>query len=203
MRYQGRISTWKDDQGFGFITPNGGGGQVFVHIKSFADRRRRPIERELVTYELKSEVNGRPQADRVGFVGEPIPTKGTSKPSRGPLILAAAFLLFVAVLVVARKLPTAVLAAYVVASGVAFFAYALDKSAAKRGTWRTHESTLHLLSVIGGWPGAVLAQRLLHHKSRKHSFLNMFWATVALNCIALVWLCSASGLRWLHSFLEA
>ena len=42
MRQQGRLTGWKDEQGFGFIEPDGGGAQVFVHIKSFTDRRRRP-----------------------------------------------------------------------------------------------------------------------------------------------------------------
>lgn len=52
MRYQGKITNWKDDKGFGFITPNGGENQVFVHIKSFANRQRRPVGDEIVTYEL-------------------------------------------------------------------------------------------------------------------------------------------------------
>lgn len=41
MRYQGKITDWKDDKGFGFVTPNGGGPRVFVHIKSFSSRQRR------------------------------------------------------------------------------------------------------------------------------------------------------------------
>ena len=39
--------------------------------------------------------------------------------------------------------------------------YALDKSAAKKGGQRTPENTLHLLSLGGGWPGAMYAQQLL------------------------------------------
>jgi cold shock CspA family protein len=53
MRYQGRITSWNDDKGFGFVTPNGGGERVFVHIKAFARADRRPTGNELVTYELK------------------------------------------------------------------------------------------------------------------------------------------------------
>ena len=36
MRLQGRITTWKDDKGLGFITPAGGGEPVFLHVKAFA-----------------------------------------------------------------------------------------------------------------------------------------------------------------------
>ena len=50
MRQQGRITGWKDEQGFGFIEPDGGGAPVFVHIKSFTDRRRRPGGGERVSY---------------------------------------------------------------------------------------------------------------------------------------------------------
>jgi uncharacterized membrane protein YsdA (DUF1294 family) len=72
-------------------------------------------------------------------------------------------------------------ALYAVASLITFLAYARDKAAARAGRWRIHESTLHLLAVIGGWPGAILAQRLLHHKNRKASFQGAFWVTVAVN----------------------
>ena len=76
MRYQGRITTWTDDKGFGFITPNGGGEKVFVHISSFSNRQRRPEGNELVTYELKTDGKGRAQANTVAFVGEK-PTPST------------------------------------------------------------------------------------------------------------------------------
>jgi hypothetical protein len=44
MRYRGTITNWKDEKGFGFITPSNGGNQLFVHITSFANRKRRPLE---------------------------------------------------------------------------------------------------------------------------------------------------------------
>jgi uncharacterized membrane protein YsdA (DUF1294 family) len=72
---------------------------------------------------------------------------------------------------------------------VTFAVYARDKAAARNGLWRTPEATLHLLAVVGGWPGALLAQRFLHHKSRKLPFLVIFWLTAALNSGTLIcWL---------------
>jgi uncharacterized membrane protein YsdA (DUF1294 family)/cold shock CspA family protein len=201
MRYQGRITTWKDDKGFGFITPNGGGAPVFLHISALSNRQRRPDGNELVTYELKVDGRGRVQAATVAFVGEkPTPSAPPGRSSIAP-ILAVCFLAFISVAVFAGRLPMVVLALYLVASLVAFFAYAFDKSAAVRNQWRTQESTLHLFALLGGWPGALAAQRLLRHKSAKASFQASFWLTVVLNCGALGWLLSPSGARLLQSVL--
>lgn len=77
---------------------------------------------------------------------------------------------------------------YIAASAAAFIAYGVDKSAAQSGRWRTPERTLHVLSLIGGWPGALIAQRVFRHKSRKQSFRTAFYVTIAVNCLAvLVW----------------
>ena len=101
--------------------------------------------------------------------------------------LAWLFLLVVCGLAVRGSLPAAVAALYLIASAAAFIAYRIDKSAALANAWRTPESTLHLIALIGGWPGALIAQRVFHHKSRKLSFQLVFWTTVALNCAALAW----------------
>ncbi|MFC7420433.1 DUF1294 domain-containing protein [Iodobacter arcticus] len=90
-------------------------------------------------------------------------------------------------------LPWLIAGGYLAVSIVAFIAYALDKSAAKNNRWRTEESTLHLLAVLGGWPGALLAQRVLRHKSAKVVFLRVFVATIVLNCAALACLLAVSG----------
>lgn len=64
---------------------------------------------------------------------------------------------------------------------IAFGLYALDKRRARRGQWRVPESSLHFWALIGGWPGAFLAQRLLRHKSSKFSFQFGFWLIVAIH----------------------
>lgn len=83
--------------------------------------------------------------------------------------------------------------AYGVLSTITFAIYAIDKSAARRRGPRTSERTLHLLSLAGGWPGALLAQRWLRHKSAKASFRRVFWGTVAFNLLCLVMLYAPAG----------
>lgn len=203
MRYQGRITEWKDDQGFGFITPNGGGEAVFVHIKAFANPKRRPEGGELVTYVLEADSRGRPRAGNVAFVGG----KRTAAPRRAgrsnvPVILASLFVAALAGATISGKLPLVVPAVYLVASLAAYFAYASDKSAAQSGEWRVQESTLHAFALVGGWPGALAAQRRLRHKSSKQSFQVTFWITVTMNCGALGWLMTSDGAASLRSLLD-
>jgi cold shock CspA family protein len=69
VRQQGRISEWRNERGFGFITPDGGGPRVFLHISSFPYRSRRPAVGELITYELGTDERGRPRANAAKFVG--------------------------------------------------------------------------------------------------------------------------------------
>lgn len=79
---------------------------------------------------------------------------------------------------------------YTIMSLATYAVYALDKSAARRRRRRVPERTLHLLALLGGWPGALLAQKHLRHKSVKTAFLLVFWLTVLLNGVllmALVW----------------
>jgi len=85
----------------------------------------------------------------------------------------------------AGQLPWWVLGATLAVNLLTFLVYAIDKSAAQNGQWRTKESHLHLLSLAGGWPGAWFAQQWLRHKSRKVEFRTVYWATVVLHCAAL------------------
>ena len=203
MRYQGRITNWKDDQGYGFITPNGGGEPVFLHIKAFSRRQTRPVGDEIVTYEVSTDARGRLRASAVEFVrgtGRKRPV-ASNAPSRLPLALVVLVFALLAGATVANRLPIMVIVIYAGASLIAFVAYALDKAAARAGRWRTQESTLHLLALLGGWPGALLAQRQFRHKTAKTSFRVVFWATVLLNCGALGWLTTASGSQALRAAL--
>lgn len=71
--------------------------------------------------------------------------------------------------------------AVVVLSTISATLYAIDKRRARAAAWRIPESTLHLSALAGGWPGALLAQRLARHKTRKTGFQVVFWSIVALH----------------------
>lgn len=61
-----------------------------------------------------------------------------------------------------------------------FFAYRYDKRQAETTGWRVPETTLQGLALIGGWPGAFLAQRIFRHKTAKVSFQFTYWLIVVL-----------------------
>lgn len=200
MRYKGRITEWQDDRGFGFITPSAGGERVFVHIKSFANRARRPAGNDLVTFDLKRDSKGRLQGVNVKYSGERSQRRSVPGPGTASLAFAGLFLVLVCAAAIEGRLPLIVAVAYVVMSAVTFLVYAWDKSAAKHGRWRTPEAKLHLLALLGGWPGALVAQNFLRHKSSKQPFRVVYWGTVVLNCAALVWV--VGNPEWLQG-LEA
>ncbi|BFM51383.1 DUF1294 domain-containing protein [Marinomonas sp. THO17] len=75
---------------------------------------------------------------------------------------------------------------YIALSLLTFVAYGLDKYAAMRQQWRVQESSLHLLSLFGGWIGALLGQKVFRHKIRKKPFLLIFWLTVFMNLLLFV-----------------
>ena len=73
------------------------------------------------------------------------------------------------------------LTAYGLVSVLAFFLYWADKRKARADAWRTPENILHAVELAGGWPGALIAQQVFRHKTRKVSFQVLFWMIVALH----------------------
>ncbi|GAB3379233.1 DUF1294 domain-containing protein [Azotobacter armeniacus] len=73
------------------------------------------------------------------------------------------------------------LGGYVLFSLLSFLQYWMDKGRAAKRRWRIPESSLHAVELIGGWPGALLAQQRFRHKTRKLAYQAVFWRTVALH----------------------
>lgn len=78
-------------------------------------------------------------------------------------------------------LPHYVVLGYGVMSALTFILYGLDKHAAIHGRRRVREANLQLVALLGGWPGALLAQQWFRHKNRKASFQMVFWLVSVLN----------------------
>lgn len=197
---QGRITEWNDDRGFGFITPLGDGPRAFVHISEFPRTDRRPIALDLVTYEAAHDEKGRLRASSVNFMTPvrarsvaPEATSGTGIEKPQVFGVAAAFLGIVGVLALTGTVPGTVFWVDLGISIALFVTYATDKSAAQRGAWRTSEASLHLLALLGGWPGALVAQQVFRHKTKKQPFRTIFWLTVVGNCASLFGLAWVSG----------
>lgn len=193
MRVKGKITSWNDEKGFGFITPLAGGKQIFIHISALSNRNRRPELNEVVTYSVSKDKHGRPCAADATLAGDRLTKKEAKKSNTAAILFAVLFLVAVAVSALTGSLSNYLPVGYVALSLVTFFAYAFDKSAAQRGAWRTSEGTLLFLGLAGGWPGALIAQETLRHKSKKASFRTVFWITVFVNCAALAWLHTDSG----------
>lgn len=197
---KGELTVWKDDRGFGFIKPDDGGLEVFLHITAFKDVNRRPQVGDVIHYQLAVGKNGKVRACNA-FIEE-----ATSQPA--PKSLSSAFaarttsqtasksssfmleVLFLSILPVVGAIKLALttsnpipLVLYPVMSLLTFALYADDKSRARKGQWRLPEKTLHLCELLGGWLGAFVAQRRLRHKSSKGSYQVVFWVIVAVHIV--------------------
>ncbi|QEG24141.1 DUF1294 domain-containing protein [Mariniblastus fucicola] len=73
------------------------------------------------------------------------------------------------------------LIAMLVLSAASFVLYGWDKRQAKNDGWRVPERNLHVLSLLGGWPGALMGQKYFRHKTQKQSFQITYWFTVVAN----------------------
>jgi uncharacterized membrane protein YsdA (DUF1294 family)/cold shock CspA family protein len=193
LRYRGKITEWRDIRGFGFITPDDGGDRVFVHLNAFRADQQRPQGRERVTYQLGRDTRGRVCAANVEFTNPRLRRSQLSATDRAATGLAVLFVAILAAAALAGWLSWVGPALYVGMSLATYYTYSADKAAAERGQWRTSEGTLLLWGLLGGWPGAVIAQRVRRHKSRKQPFQFFFWLTVLLNCGALAGVGTAVG----------
>lgn len=197
----GRIVTWDRAKGFGYVETSG--HRVFLHIRDFAEHHKYPEIGDVIVFSPGADARGRPCAKQAVHFNDGGAIRRTH-------------LLFLALLLVAPALAIARFAgrpafwflaqAYVGASILCYLIYAWDKKQARLQGWRERESLLHLFELAGGWPGAFLAQRRLHHKSSKLSFQFVFWLIVGVHQFVAVdslagWPLSRAAVRALRTAL--
>jgi uncharacterized membrane protein YsdA (DUF1294 family)/cold shock CspA family protein len=196
-RLEGTLASWNADRGFGFIAPTGGGPQVFAHVRAFPQGSSTPVIGTELTYEVETTPDGKTRARFVRVAGTAaVQTYGRVRSSILSYLPIALFVVIYIIVAILWHPPYWVLFLYLGTSLLCILIYSADKSAAAEGRWRVSESALLLLGLAGGWPGAILAQRLLHHKTRKRSFQSAFAGSVVVNILAFVIL-SSPFLAWL------
>ena len=119
-----------------------------------------------------------------------VTTRSRSTRGRSSYLVIAVFAVVYLVGSVYWPRPFWVLGIYLVASLICFLLYATDKRRAREDSWRVPERTLLFWGLIGGWPGAIVAQQVLRHKTKKKSFRAAFWATVVINVALFIALSS-------------
>jgi len=216
-KQQGTINKWQDDKGFGFIGTEAG-ESVFFHISEFRAQRRPEIG-ESVVFTIGQDNQGRMRAKDVQelrFVQQKMAQKNSQIRQRNQkrsvqaefeegqkkrLFLGIGFYGVLILLAATDKLSWLVIGWYVALGFITYAMYAKDKASAKNGDWRTPESTLHLLSALGGWVGAMVAQTYLRHKSQKTEFRMTYYLTVIINMAGLLFILSGGDLSFLRGLL--
>jgi uncharacterized membrane protein YsdA (DUF1294 family) len=117
-------------------------------------------------------------------------------------ILSALFLGMLLVTTQLQLLPPLILTWYLGVSAATFAAFGWDKHAARRNSWRTPERTLHLLCLVGGWPGGLLGRSVWRHKTQKQPFTALFWIAAVVNLMALLSLLTPLGLQLLTTLRQ-
>lgn len=204
MRDQGRLVEWFDDKGYGFIQPNDlKKDRVFLHIKDFARQGPRPIVGCALDYQVILDEKGRYKAQKAVYLKAAQAIKSTinnaseksnivsiNKKMQPMQMLCISYILVLAVLTLAGLLDGMFLLFISLMNAASYWFYMQDKEAAQLNKQRVPENTLHILAFLGGWPAAWLAQQRLRHKTQKQPFRKIYFCTIALNILLILWLIS-------------
>ncbi len=192
MRASGKIVSWDRVKGCGYALAKAGTSEIFIESKDFEESHYQAVVGQQIKFEISETKRGAPTGHSIKFTGERIHTKNRSWYgfTWGAIALLA---VFVSWLYIAKVIPLALLACYAFVSFISFSCYYIDKRAARKDLWRLSESNLQLGALLGGWPGALLAQGVFRHKIRKPLFLLVFYIIVSLHIGLLGFYLSEQG----------
>ncbi len=172
----GRLVEWDAQKGFGFL--HDGTNRIYINRRDFRSNQKEPARGDTLAFVIGHDFTGRVCAKQAVIVASVGRIHGKQLGLLLLLLIAPGFAIHSLTTHLNGFLLTS---AAVIISAATFLVYAWDKHRARLGGRRVAESTLHLLSLLGGWPGAYLAQHRLRHKTAKTSFLILFWFTVLIH----------------------
>lgn len=196
MERLGKLVEWNDARGYGFIVAVDAPGQrYFLHVHEYRRMGRRPEVGELLRFVPERQPDGRWRAvdvaRAVSVAHRQVRAAAGRQRNRGapssrlPALLLAVLGGLLAWAAWRDRLPALLPLGLLAINGVTFAFYWSDKRAAQAQARRTPEATLHLMELLGGWPAAWLAQRVLRHKSRKDSYRLVFLVAALVNLAAM------------------
>lgn len=188
---KGVLVLWNDEKGFGFVRPENGGDDHFLHISAFKKRLpRRPGIGDVIHFRAAPGRAGKCRVTHAvieGLENEAIPQRSTpiipKRRSPGQTVLILTPLVLSSYLLWRANNPIPFFA-YAFFSVLTLLLYGTDKTLAARRRWRVPESYLHVLEFFGGWPGALIAQNNFRHKTRKGLYQTVFKGIIGLHLLA-------------------
>lgn len=209
MQHSGTVVFWRDDKGFGFVVSDQTADKIFFHIRDNSNRNIRPQSGDQLEFGLQQDKQGRTIAapwsvrhsNQPNNPTVPLKLEGAAEIARAQhisLLFRLSFLAAVVLALLFGQLIYVLPLLYFEASLFTYWLYKADKEAAiARHGNRLTEETLQLFALIGGWPGAYLAQQQLAHKRSKLSFRREFGFVILGNTMLVVWLFSPWGQAFL------
>ncbi len=187
----GTISEWNAEKGYGFITLSGQSKRIFFQLSDVSNREHLPKVDEYVRFELTKDVYGTVRATHV------------QRPATFNFSVALAVWFTTVLCSSVYLFDYSVIACvfYFLVSSITYAVYAFDKSAEQAGSWRVPTFTLYLLALIGGWPGALLAQSFLYHRYHDDTFKLIFWLMTIINFSTYCWTLTEQGHEQMYLLL--
>jgi uncharacterized membrane protein YsdA (DUF1294 family)/cold shock CspA family protein len=198
VRLTARVEEWRADRGFGFLRFDE--HRIFIHRRDFAMFHRVPVVGDAVEFVLGEDQQGRICARQAELAHDGGRIRAENLVILGLLMVAPITALF---RFFGGEYWYATLGVALLPSLLAYLLYADDKGRSRAKAWRVSEKNLHGISMLGGWPGAYLAQRRYRHKTAKLGFQFTFWTTVILHqYVAIDYILDWRLLHALRALLE-